>query len=218
MNYYYAVAIGKHPGIYTDWANCFMNISGYSNAKFKKCKTKEDALHFLSIHIQNPPPQNINSSNSKIPFYIYTDGSCSNNGRKNAKAGIGIYFGKKDPRNTSERFTNKPTNQRAELYAIIKAITLLTQEEIKTKKIIIYTDSQYSIHCVTKWYKTWNKNQWKTKKKQNVKNKKLIQQLYQLVNKYNIHLKHIHSHTNKTDIHSRGNVLADKLAVQGSLL
>ena len=209
MDYYYAVAVGKHPGIYTDWAKCFMNISGYSNAKFKKCKTHKEACHFLSTH---------GSQHDKSPFYIYTDGSCINNGYKNAKAGIGIYFGKKDPRNMSESFTNKPTNQRAELYAIFKAITLLTPNEIKYKQIIIYTDSQYSIHCVTKWYTTWKKNQWKTKNKKNVKNKKLIQQLYNVINKYNIHLKHIRSHTNKKDIHSIGNQNADKLAIQGAFL
>ena len=27
---------------------------------------------------------------------IYTDGACSNNGRANAKAGLGVYFGNND--------------------------------------------------------------------------------------------------------------------------
>jgi len=34
---------------------------------------------------------------------VFTDGSCSNNGKDNAKAGIGIYFSENDPRNISQR-------------------------------------------------------------------------------------------------------------------
>ena len=35
-------------------------------------------------------------------IYVYTDGGCNNNGKKNARAGMGIYFGENDPRNVSE--------------------------------------------------------------------------------------------------------------------
>ena len=34
--------------------------------------------------------------------HIFTDGSCLNNGKGNASAGIGIYFGKDHPMNRSE--------------------------------------------------------------------------------------------------------------------
>ena len=42
-------------------------------------------------------------------YKVHTDGACSNNGRPNAKAGLGIYFGPDDPRNSSESYrkTNK---------------------------------------------------------------------------------------------------------------
>ena len=283
MSYYYAIAIGRKPGIYTDWGQCFMNISGFSNAIFKKCKTLKEAEDFLlnnkeqkimmkyknknkmkckskneyecknkmkckskneyeckktdkkckkknendkknyidNIWIENATmivknTSIVNDPSSKI-FNIYTDGSCINNGTKNAKAGIGVYFGKDNTRNVSEPFYNNPTNQRAELYAIIKAITLLTDWELNNKKIIIYTDSQYSIFCIEKWYQQWVKNGWKTKKNKNVKNKKLIKQLHTLVKTNHILLKHIRSHTNKNDIHSIGNSKADQLAIKGAL-
>ena len=45
---------------------------------------------------------------------VFTDGACSNNGRKNAKAGIGVYFGENDERNISKRITGKQTNNTAE--------------------------------------------------------------------------------------------------------
>ena len=61
---------------------------------------------------------------------IYTDGSCINNGKKNAKAGIGVYFGKDDKRNISKRIKGKQTNNIAELKAILKAIKILKKKTI----------------------------------------------------------------------------------------
>ncbi|KEP61450.1 UNVERIFIED_CONTAM: ribonuclease HI protein [Hammondia hammondi] len=60
-------------------------------------------------------------------LYIYTDGACRSNGRgKEAKAGVGVFFGDGDPRNVSRRLTGQPqTNQRAELQAILDALLLL---------------------------------------------------------------------------------------------
>ena len=59
---------------------------------------------------------------------VFTDGSCSNNGFTNAKAGIGIYFGDNDPRNISKRIEGKQTNNTAEVKAILKAAEILKRE------------------------------------------------------------------------------------------
>ena len=140
---------------------------------------------------------------------IYTDGACINNGKKNAKAGIGIYIS--DDFTISEKLIGLPTNQRAELYAILKA--LLAIDILNYKNINIYTDSMYSINCITKWVKGWKKNGWKDSKKKDVKNKDLIDNIDKIYSKYNhIHFNHVEAHTNKTDIHSICNDKADKLA------
>ena len=60
-----------------------------------------------------------------MDIVVYTDGACSNNGKKSAKAGIGVYFGEGDPRNISERITGKQTNNAAELTAILRAVESL---------------------------------------------------------------------------------------------
>jgi ribonuclease HI len=60
------------------------------------------------------------------------------------------------------------TNQQAELGAIVQAIHNLGQE------ITIYTDSQYSIGCFTKWWQNWMKNGWKNSQRKPVKNEQLI--------------------------------------------
>tara|TARA_Y100001970_G_scaffold288329_1_gene415310 strand:- start:751 stop:1389 length:639 start_codon:yes stop_codon:yes gene_type:complete len=211
MNKYYAVRVGKKRGIYTSWMDCLKNIRGYKNAEFKQFNNEQDALTYLEYS-----DKNISSNGFERKVHIYTDGSCINNGKVNVSAGIGIYFSKNDPRNLSAKFLNKPSNQRAELYAIIKAIELLTPKEIEIG-VIVHTDSMYSINCITKWYDGWRKNNWRTYKKKPVKNLSLIQRLHQLVYKYNIQLKHVYSHTNRKDVHSKGNSYADKLALRGAL-
>ena len=214
MSKYYVVKVGKSPGIYQDWVECFKNISGYKNAVFKKFSNIEDAKLYFNDKITRHTIEEKQDLSNVVN--IYTDGSCINNGTKKAKAGIGVYFGINDERNISARYINRPSNQRAELYAIIVAIKLLKPEEIK-KCVVIHTDSMYSINCVTKWYNTWERNNWTTSKKKPVKNLNLIKELYKLIHKYNINLRHIRSHTSNTDIHSKGNEKADHLALRGAL-
>jgi ribonuclease HI len=48
------------------------------------------------------------------------------------------------------------------------------------KQIEIYTDSQYVKLGITEWINTWLKNSWKTSKKEDVKNKDLWLELYNL--------------------------------------
>tara|TARA_B000000475_G_scaffold263469_1_gene249996 strand:- start:444 stop:947 length:504 start_codon:yes stop_codon:yes gene_type:complete len=150
-----------------------------------------------------------NKSTISKTLYIYTDGACTNNGKRNAKAGIGIY----SPNlfNISEKLIGHQTNQRAELYAILKALQLT--DILEYDSIHIYTDSMYSINCLTKWIFKWIKNDWLDFKKKPVKNKDLILQIYTILYNHNhIHLHHILAHTNKTDTHSIGNSYADDLA------
>src|ERR1700749_2992548 len=112
---------------------------------------------------------------------LFTDGSCQNNGKKNARAGIGIYFPRKQLPNVSKRFmVGAITNQRAELYAILVAIKMVEKANLlhEYSSLVIYTDSNYSIKCVTVWIKDWIKNGWKNKKKQPVANADIIKKIY----------------------------------------
>ena len=91
---------------------------------------------------------------------IFTDGACSNNGKSNAKAGFGVFFGEGDQRNVSEPVPSSypQTNNVAELLAIEMALNILGPEQ---KSAIIYSDSDYSIKCLTVWVQKWRKNNWK---------------------------------------------------------
>jgi len=154
-----------------------------------------------------------------MSILVFTDGSCINNGQKNAKAGYGVYFPNKELNDISEPFTIlKITNQRAELFAIYKALKEIT-DKLQFNQITVYTDSLYSIKCVTLWIKSWEKNNWKTKNGKPVLNLDIIKSISEILKKYNskqITFKHVRSHTNLTNYESICNDMADKLACAGT--
>ncbi|KAI2610961.1 ribonuclease H-like domain-containing protein [Hypoxylon fragiforme] len=145
---------------------------------------------------------------------VYTDGSASSNGRAGAVAGVGVYFGTGDPRNISERLKGEvQTNQRAELTAILRALESVPLDQ----KIRIFSDSKYSISCVTEWYVNWQKNGWKTKDGI-VKNKDLIEAIRTKIDERTQAGTGTFFQWVKGHAAEAGNVAADKLAVQGAKL
>ena len=70
------------------------------------------------------------------------------------------------------------------------------------EKIYIYTDSDYSMKCITVWYPEWIKNN-------NYHNKKNIDLIHKIVHFYRIldvDFIHIRAHTGLNDIHSLANL------------
>jgi len=149
---------------------------------------------------------------------VFTDGACSNNGKLNALGGYGVYFPNKELPDISEEFTLHPiTNQRAELYAIYTALTMIFNK-CDVNKILLYSDSDYSIKCLTSWIYNWKRNNWKTSNKKPVKNKDIIENISKLIDQNSnvtVSFFHVKAHTNKTDDISMGNHFADKLATNG---
>lgn len=142
-------------------------------------------------------------------MYVYTDGACSNNGKKNAIAGIGIFFGKNDPRNVSRRITGKQTNNVAELTAIIEVYDIIKQDILSGKQITIFSDSKYAIKCCSDYGEKCSTN-WD---ELDIPNKDLVRYAYELYGALdNVNFMYIKAHTGKSDIHSLGNDEADKLA------
>lgn len=163
---------------------------------------------------------------------IFTDGAVSDNRRKSkkSKGGIGVYYHNSTYESISEPFYLYPiTNQRTELYAIIVALQNLYRliDTSKKIKVIIYSDSQYSINCMTKWISAWKNKNWKKADGKPVLNMDLIYNLDKLLNQYSnikIIFHHVRSHLkepqkSKTKEYMEwyGNDQADKLAIQGKL-
>ena len=229
---YYAVANGRTIGVFKTWTECKESVNGFKHACFKKFNTKAEAEAFVvenkvenKIIVEEPKepkeqeeqeaPKEIASIDDvaeddfKPDYYVYTDGACSNNGRKNAMAGIGIYFGKDDPRNVSREVVGKQTNNTAELTAIIETFYIIEDDLDNNMNVCIVSDSEYAIRCVTSYGKKCDASGWKKK----MPNKELVKTVYQLYkDRTNVRFKHIMAHTSKTDIHSLGNDKADLLA------
>ena len=213
---YYAVAKGHNSGIYLSWNDCKEQVLGYKGAIHRKFDNEKDAEDFILniISVNSSIYYNIYDKYDDIQtdYYIYTDGSCINNGKKQAKAGIGIYFGVNDERNVSKQLElnkyDNITNNSAEIVAIIEAYKIV-EKELNDKKICIATDSEYSIKCATFYGEKCASMNWK----KHIPNRDLVIELYNIYkNNKNLKLMHIKAHTNKKDIHSIGNAEADKLA------
>jgi len=217
---FYSVARGKELGIYSTWDECKPRITGFKGAIYKKFNTKEAAEQFL---IENKQPDicetetisvktqiiDIHDDDFTPDYYVYTDGACSKNGSSQANAGLGIFFGDNDPRNTSKRVQGKQTNNTAELGAIIETYNLIKDDILYGKEISIVTDSIYAIRCVTCYGEKCEKKGWKD----DIPNKEMVKMAYELYkNVHNVRFLHVMAHTTNTDIHSYGNENADRLA------
>lgn len=161
-------------------------------------------------------------------FVIYTDGSSvvKNNKRY---GGIGIYFENTKQEIFESFMQDNSTNQRMELQACLTAIKSCLKSYFnnidKINKIIIRTDSQYTIDCITKWSNSWIKNNWLRKNGNRylkILHLDLIKELYDLYHKYDIKYEHVRSHQKQPDHYDSkewliwyGNYKADKLAKEG---
>lgn len=193
--------------------NCPVQISNIQKSNIKE-ETKEKIIRncFMKDKKDNFTVEKIDSAPSSAPKkYVYTDGACIHNGKKYAKAGIGIFFGLGDKRNVSERISGKQTNNAAELEAILRVFQILEKEIRKGDEYVIMTDSEYAIKCMGSYgYKLALKH-WKTDKP--IPNFEKVKAGFILFQNYpNVTLQHVRAHTGKKDAHSLGNEWADKLA------
>lgn len=140
---------------------------------------------------------------------VYTDGCCSSNGRKRARAGIGVYWGPGHPLNIGIRLPGRQTNQRAEIHAACKAITQAKAQNIS--KLVLYTDSMFTINGITNWVQGWKKNGWRTSTGKDVINKEDFMELDELTQGMDIQWMHIPGHSGFV-----GNEEADRLAREGA--
>ena len=143
--------------------------------------------------------------------HVYTDGSCENNGRRNAIAGLGVYFDENHPLNKAEPVEGRATNNVGEIQAAIRAISLAQSHKIK--RLNIFTDSQFLINSVCKWMSAWKAKGWKLSTGKPVVNQTDFKKLDQLINAGNMLIKwsYIAAHQGH-----EGNEAADKLAKEGA--
>ena len=152
----------------------------------------------------------------KIIFFsmkveIFTDGACVGNPGPGGWAAIIVTENDKKQIFGGENLT---TNNRMELTAAIKALEYFTKLEEKQpskKHIRIFTDSTYVKEGITVWINSWEKNNWKTADKKNVKNVDLWKKLKELIQTSQVEWNWVKGHSEDPM-----NDLADKLAKEAT--
>lgn len=200
-------------------------------------KNLQDSLTSIkSSQYSNDLNYNVNQWTSiDNEIYIFTDGSSRKaQSPSDFNSGFGVFLNLKCT-NIKEQFTDNKTNNQCELMALdysFKLIVRYYRELSEMNKVIkIVSDSEYSIKCISVWLAAWKKNNWKTAKGEDVKNRDLIESIdasmlrIKLINskidaskKIKVKLIHVNSHqpmdrSDKTKFYIwYGNFCADLLA------
>jgi ribA/ribD-fused uncharacterized protein len=150
---------------------------------------------------------------STCQMEVYTDGSRIPGFDGSGYSGLGLWFAENSPKNASTQIiVSEPTNQLAELMAIDLALRYCRY----VADLIIKTDSAYSINSITVWYKSWEKNGWRTHKGASVMHSEVIQSIRRSIQereeaRYKTAIVHVKAHSRIL-----GNEGADRLAYAAS--
>lgn len=177
-------------------------------------------------------------------YYIFTDGSTLGNNlrdKSKRKGGIGVYFPFDDKYSLSIPIRKEPSNNRAEITAILLAIRQFNKYikyEMNKKqneksiniddiKLVIVTDSRFGIDLVVKWMDKWKSQGWRKTDGKEPANLELVKELDLEIERvdYVISMRHLNSHQSApTDVASKefflwhGNNQADLLATSAAKL
>ena len=131
---------------------------------------------------------------------VFTDGACRGNP---GPGGWGVLL--RSDSIEKEMYGGEPetTNNRMELMAAIKALTVLKQP----CRVDLTSDSEYVRKGIPEWLPNWKKRGWKTAAKKPVKNKDLWQQLESIAESHEVTWHWVKGHSGH-----RENEIADRLA------
>lgn len=230
MAKFYVVWQGRKTGIFTDWATCKAQVEKFAGARYKSFPTRAEAEQAFGIaensikgskltaSITNPiknskKPKATALTNEKIEqmsydIKIFTDGACEPNPGE-AGSGLAIYQSNQLIELWFGIYQADGTNNTAELNALYESLKISQPYLNNNKSVAIFSDSSYSIQCLTTWAKGWANNGW-VRKGGEIKNVELIKEMYTLYqsleNKIEIH--HVNGH-----IGVEGNELADRMSI-----
>ena len=203
-----------------------MSVKGFITKYFGQVS---DSSHEFSQSVSARQPALPLASVAPLPhiitpktFHIFTDGACSDNGRRGARGGFGVHFYSKKGMglDLSEPLMNSEpqTNNRGELRAIQAALDVLDQRSVDWQEFndyCIWSDSEYSIHCLTKWATGWKRNGWRKSDGGLIQNIDLIKPIYEKLSRMpRVRLQHVRAHQKgrEHEFPYDGNAEADRLA------
>ena len=186
---YYAVRIGRNPGIYHTWDECKRETMGFKGASFKKFSTREDAEAFI-----NEIEEDKKESAEKDELVVYVDGSYRNSDKSHS---YGVYmFNDEEEYTYSKRFF-KDSDMR-NVSGEIKGAMRAMEEAAKLGKKKIY------LHYDYEGIRSWALGFWKTNKEGTIYYKNFYDSIK---NKLEVKFIKVEAHTGV-----KYNELVDKLA------
>ncbi len=214
---YYAVAVGRSPGIYTDWTAAEKQVKGFAAAKFKSFPSKAEAEVWLENPVyekKSPRQKGLKESGSVAPqqqcapgsIIVYTDGGSINNP---GPGGYGVVIEKEGTRQELSGGFRHTTNNRMEMMAAIVALRGLQN---CGKKVFLFSDSSYLVNGITKgWAKKWRSKGWRKSDGQSVLNVDLWQELLELLSGAEVSFNWVKGHAGN-ELNER----CDRLAVSAA--
>lgn len=155
-----------------------------------------------------------------MKFDIYCDGSCRNNGAKNAIGAWGYVILDSDYNILHQDCGVKQgtTNQQMELTAAIEGCEYIKKHLLSPFDcVMIHTDSAYLHNCKNaKWYESWQNNGWLNSKKQPVANKELWERLIPYFNCIEFSFYKVKGHSSDLSVNTKWNNYIDNIVQQAS--
>jgi ribonuclease HI len=213
---FYAVIAGKKTGIFKTWKETEVSVLGFNGAQYKGFVNLTEAEDYMLSNgvkaeiskevIVNSNCNTIENSSSEIK--IFCDGSSIPNPGKTG-SGVCVYRGNKVIKAYYGGHEVEGTNNTAEILAFNFALKLVHKSSKENPLIEIHIDSAYTINAITKWAKGWSKNGWIKSDGKEVKNRKIIEETFNLYEMYKnvVDIKKVKAH-----VGIEGNEIADRLA------
>lgn len=213
---YYAVAMGRNPGIYTAWFGpngAEEQVRGYTGARYKGFTSMPEAEKWLQnpLYAPLPPgekePDTAPERDNMPPgvIKIYTDGGCRGNP---GAGGYGAVIIKGEKRIELAGGFRLTTNNRMELMACIAALKALKPPA----DVVLYSDSRYVVNGISRgWARKWRASNWMRTKKDAAENADLWAQLLDLCDSLRVQFVWVRGHAGHPE-----NEYCDKLAFQAA--
>lgn len=152
-----------------------------------------DAKFNLEISEQSDEPQQLLISDDPPDEIYYTDGACMDNGTSKCQASWAILAINNKSLSSSGRVVGyKHSNQVAELYAALIAIEVSIK--LNMKKILIVTDSRYTIGVLSNWIAKWRANKWLNNRKKPIINIDIVKNISELLESIEVKTQHVKGH------------------------
>ncbi len=197
---FYTVAVGRTPGIYTDWQSAEKAVKGFAGARYKSFPTRAEAEAWYRkpvYEVKNGNRRKTQAGTSlSLPVkgirdrvFIYTDGGCSGNP---GPGGYGIVILDGNEQHELSEGFRLTTNNRMELLACIVA---LKQLDDTGKPVEIFSDSSYVVNAVTKgWARSWRNRGWRKSNGEPAQNSDLWQLLLSLCDQFTVRFTWLKGH------------------------